>query len=118
MLTSAEITRLLDIAAAGINKGEVAAARTICRGILAGRPEHAPALITLALSHIAVGEYESADTILMDQVLEADPDDADALVYLGLSAKLAGRADEAEEIFGRIPAGTPAGELAAKLLEA
>ena len=117
MLTNVEVTRLLDVANAGINKGQVALARTVYEGILAGRPDHAPTLISLALSHIAVSDFERADEILRDKVLTANPDDADALVYLGLSAKLAGRADEAAEILGRVPAGTTAGELAARLLE-
>lgn len=117
MLTNAEVTRLLDIANAGINKGQIALARTVYEGILAGRPDHAPTLISLAFSHIAVSDFERADEILRDKVLAANPDDADALVYLGLSAKLAGRADEAAEILGRVPAGTTAGELAARLLE-
>ena len=97
MLTNAEVTRLLDVANAGINKGQIALARTVYEGILAGRPDHAPTLISLALSHIAVSDFERADEILRDKVLAANPDDADALVYLGLSAKLAGRADEAAE---------------------
>ena len=117
MLTNAEVTRLLDVANAGINKGQVALARTVYEGILAGRPDHAPTLISLALSHIAVSDFERADEILRDKVLAANPYDADALVYLGLSAKLAGRADEAAEILGRVPEGTTAGELAARLLE-
>lgn len=117
MLTNAEVTRLLDVANAGINKGQIALARTVYEGILAGRPNHAPTLISLALSHIAVSDFERADEILRDKVLAANPDDADALVYLGLSAKLAGRVDEAVEILGRVPAGTTAGELAARLLE-
>ena len=85
MLTNAEVTRLLDVANAGINKGQIALARTVYEGILAGRPDHAPTLISLALSHIAVSDFE--------------------------------RADEAAEILGRVPAGTTAGELAARLLE-
>ena len=85
MLTNAEVTRLLDVANAGINKGQVALARTVYEGILAGRPDHAPTLISLALSHIAVSDFE--------------------------------RADEAAEILGRVPEGTTAGELAARLLE-
>lgn len=117
MLTNVEVTRLLDVANAGINKGQIALARTVYEGILAGRPDHAPTLISLALSHIAVSDFERADEILRDKVRAANPDDADALVYLGLSAKLAGRADEAAEILGRVPAGTTAGELAARLLE-
>ena len=80
MLTNAEVTRLLDVANAGINKGQIALARTVYEGILAGRPNHAPTLISLALSHIAVSDFEHADEILRDKVLAANPDDADALV--------------------------------------
>ena len=61
MLTNAEVTRLLDVANAGINKGQIALARTVYEGILAGRPDHAPTLISLALSHIAVSDFERAD---------------------------------------------------------
>lgn len=117
MLTNEDVRRLLDIAAAGINAGEIASARKICEGIIAGHPEHAPAKILLALSHIAVGEYEAADLILKDDVLQKTPNDPDALVYLGLSAHLAGRKDEAVEILGRVPADAPAQRLAAAILE-
>ena len=116
MLTNDDVKRLLDAATAGINKGEIALARTVCDGILAGRPDHAPTLITLALSHIAVGEYEKADAILKDRVLAANPDDQDARVYLGLSAKLSGRTEEAAEILQAVPADAGAYALAQALL--
>lgn len=115
MFSNEEITRLLDVANTGLHKGEVALARKVYEGILAERPEHAPTLISLALSHIVVGEYETADTILNDRVLAKNPADADALVYLGLSAKLAGRNEQAEEILSRVPAGGSAGALAESL---
>ena len=69
MLTASEITRLLDVANAGVQRGEVALARKVYQGILAGHPDHVPTLVSLAMSHIAVGQYEEADGIL-GKVLE------------------------------------------------
>ena len=116
MFTNKDVARLLDIANAGVNKGEIALARTIYAGILAGRPDHAPTLISLALSHIAVGEYDLAEKVLKDDVLAKNPEDADALVYLGLAEKLAGKAEEAAATLARVPEGAPAGALAKSLL--
>ncbi len=118
MLTDKEVARLLDVANAGVNKGQVQLARTVYEGILAGRPGHAPTLISLALSHIAVGEFARAEEILKDEVLALRSDDPDALVYLGLAAKLDERPEEAAAIFARVPEGTHARELADRLLEA
>ena len=102
MLTAKEVTRLLDIANAGVNKGQIALARKVYEGILAGRPDHAPTLISLALSHVAVSEYDRAEE----------------LAYLGLAAKLAGRDDEAEEILEKIPVGTTAHTMLQTVLDA
>ena len=77
MLTASEITRLLDVANAGVQRGEVALARKVYQGILAGRPDHVPTLVSLAMSHIAVGQYGEADGILA-KVLEVHPEDPDA----------------------------------------
>lgn len=117
ILNDQDVSRLLDVANAGVNRGEVARARRIYEGILADRPGHIPTLISKAMSHIAVGEYSDADALLRDQVLADHPDDADALAYLGLSAALSDRKDEAREILERVPAGTPAGEMAARIIE-
>ena len=117
MLTNAEVTRLLDIANAGVQKGQVALARTVYNGILECRPDHIPTLISLAMSHLAVGEYDDAETVLRDKVLSQNPDDPDGLAYLGLNAFLAGRKDEAAEILAKVPEDTPAGNLAKNLLE-
>ncbi len=116
MLTDAEVTRLLDVANAGVNKGEVALARQVYDGILACRPDHVPTKISRALSFTAVGAYDDAKAIL-DAVLADHPDDADALVYQGLNAKLAGNTDAAREILARVPAEGAAGKLAQSLLE-
>lgn len=117
MLTAKEIARLLDVANAGVHKGEVALARQVYAGILEERPDHAPTLISLAMSHLAVGEYDQCDALLKDKVLAVNPDDSDALAYLGLSAFLAGRRDEADEILKRVPAGSTAANMAQKVLE-
>ena len=117
MLTAKEIARLLDVANAGVHKGEIALARQIYAGILEVHPDHAPTLISLAMSHLAVGEYEQCDTLLKEKVLAANPNDYDALAYLGLSAFLAGRREEADEILKQVPAGTTAGTMAEKVLE-
>lgn len=98
MLTDSQIVRLLDIANAGCHKGMVMEARTIYEGILAVRPGHAPALIGRALSHIVIGEYGQAETILRSEVLSENPDDAEGRVMLGLCLFLADKKDEAEEI--------------------
>lgn len=118
MLNETQIKRLLDIANAGCHKGMVAEARTVYSGILAVQPDHAPALIGQALSHIVVGEYETAETVLRDTVLAKSPDDADALAILGLCLFLADRKDEARDILEGVKGteGTAA-ELAASLLE-
>lgn len=115
MLTASEISRLLDIANAGLHRGEIALARQVYDGILAGHPGHVPTLVSYALSHIAVGEYEKADALLREKVLSDHPDDPDALVYLGLSAFLSERKDEAREYFARIPEGAGARHLADQL---
>lgn len=117
MLTAKEVTRLLDIANAGVNKGQIALARKVYEGILAGRPDHAPTLISLALSHVAVSEYDRAEEILR-RILDVNPEDADALAYLGLAAKLVGRDSEAEEILEKIPVGTTAHTMLQTVLDA
>ncbi len=116
MLTDAEVKRLLDVANAGVNKGEVALARQIYDGILACRPDHVPTKISRALSYTVVGACDEAKTIL-EGVLAEHPDDADALVYLGLTEKCAGNNDAAREVLSRVPAEGAAGRLAQNLLE-
>ena len=102
MLTEKEIARLLDVANAGVNRGEIAAARRVYEGVLAVRPDHVGAKLGLALSHIAVGDCEKADEILT-ALLERLPEDPDVLVYLGLSAALSNRKEEAAGYLARVP---------------
>ena len=118
MLDDSQITRLLDVANAGCHKGMVLEARTVYDGILAVRPGHVPSLIGKAMSHIVVGEYEQAETLLRNDVLDEHPDDADALAVLGLCLFLADRKDEAREVLEGLTADEgSAAALANSLLE-
>ncbi len=75
-----------------------------------------PTKISRALSYTAVGAYDEAKTIL-EGILTDHPDDADALVYLGLTEKCAGNNDAAREVLSRVSTESVAGHLAQNLLE-
>ena len=118
MLTDSQIARLLDIANAGCHKGMVLAARTIYDGVLALRPGHVPALIGQALSHVVIGEYDKAETLLRNGVLADHPDDPDARAMLGLCLSLADKKDEARDILQPLSEeNSSASALARSLLE-
>ena len=104
MLTDSQIARLLDIANAGCHKGMVLEARTIYDGVLALRPGHVPALIGQALSHVVIGEYDKAETLLRNGVLADHPDHPDARAMLGLCLSLADQQDYARDIHQPLPA--------------
>ena len=117
MLTDEQIARLLDIANAGCHKGAVLEARAVYDGVLAVKPGHVPALIGRALSCVVVGEYDKGEEQLR-AVLDANPDDGDAMAALGLCLTLAGKTDEAGSILEKASASEgPAADLAKKLLE-
>ena len=117
MLTEKETKRLLDVAITGLNKGEVNLARVVFEGILMDQPEHAPALIAQALSYAVVGEYERAEVLLREKVLAKNPNDPDALAYLGMTLSFSGHKDEAEEVLRQVPADSSAAKLAQELLD-
>lgn len=117
MLSLEQIQRLLDIANSACQKGLVHEARTIYDAVITLKPEHAPAHIGKAFSHIIVDEFEAGHTELND-VLEKNPDDTDALTMRGLSYLLEKRNDEAIEILDPVANGeSSAAELAKGLLE-
>lgn len=119
MLSNEQITRLLDIAGAASHKGMTVQARRIYEGVLAERPGHVPALIGLAFNHITVDQFAEAEDILRNQVLAKNPADGDALAYLGLCLRLAGRGDEARAVLESVPAeAASARAMADRLLEA
>lgn len=116
MLTASDIQRLLDIANTGCHTGHVGQARTIYEGVLALRPDFAPARIGQAYSHLVIDEFGEAEAILAE-VLAANPADADAQVLLGLVCTLAGRSAEAEAVLQPLTAESGSrAELAATLL--
>lgn len=105
MLTTAQIQLLLEISLAGSRTGQVLAARDICAAILIVKPDFAPARIALAFSHIVVDEFDEACTILYG-ILQTAPDDADALIMLGLAETLANNSGEARKALTRVRAGS------------
>ncbi|HJA08860.1 MAG TPA: tetratricopeptide repeat protein [Candidatus Mailhella merdigallinarum] len=116
MFSERQIARLLDIGNLACQKGLVAHARTIFDGVLALKPNFAPALVGLAFTHVVVDDFDGAQSIL-DKVLAANPEDSDALAVSGLSHMLAGRRDEAEQTFARIPQDSAAADMARAVME-
>ena len=116
MLSEQQIARLLDLAGLANQKGLVRESRTIVQGVLALRPNFAPALIGLAFSHIVVDDFDGALAIL-DRVLSANPNDSDALAMKGLACILAGRRSEAEEAFAGIEQDSAAAAMARAVME-
>lgn len=107
MLTNEEVRRLIDVAGAGLNRGEVALARRILTGILTDRPQHVPAQIALAVSYLAVGDYDTARRDL-ENVLKAHPEDVDARAYLGLNLFLTGDKEAARTTLASLEDGDTA----------
>ena len=118
MFNSAQITRLLDIANTGTQKGYVLEARQICSAILMQKAEFAPAQINLAFTHIVVDEFDKAREIL-NEVLEKNEHDNDAKLMLGFSYFVAGEQAEARELLSPLAKDTtlPSGQVAEGLLK-
>ena len=117
LLGDNDIALLLDVANLACHKGMPVEARIIVDGVLAVRPGFAPAVITLAYSHLVVDDFDTALDMLA-ALLEQQPDDADARVMQGLAHLLAGRRAEAEEAFSHIPDQCPQQLLATELARA
>lgn len=111
-----DIALLLEIANLACHKGLPTAARTIADGVLAVRPDFAPATITLAYSHVVVDDFDTALDMLAP-LLEKNPADAEARVIQGMAFLLSDRRSEAEEAFAHIPEQSPQKQLAADLLQ-
>ena len=117
LLDNNEVALLLDLANLACHKGMPEEARVIVDGVLAVRPNFVPALITLAYSHLVVDDFDRALEIL-EPVLAAKPDDADARIVQLLTLLLAGKRSEADEAFDYIPEGCPQQQLANELRQA
>ncbi|MDR1309672.1 MAG: tetratricopeptide repeat protein [Deltaproteobacteria bacterium] len=102
MISKAQFSLLLDVALAATHRGLAADGRAILEGLLAWNPGYRPALIGLAFNHAAVDDFARAEAILRNDVLAQDPDDAQAQAMLGLTLRLAGRADEAIAILAEL----------------
>jgi len=111
MINATQLTRLVDMGLAAAHRGRPAQARTLFLGLLAYKPGHLPARIGLALTHLVVGDYGPAETIIKDEVLPHNPNDAEALALLGLTLAFNNRIEEASAVLQRVPPDTPAGQL-------
>ena len=118
MLSENQIRRLLDVGFTACHHGNVVDARSIFSGVLALHPESLSAKMGMALSHIVVSEFESAEQILKNEVLAVSPEDTDAQSMLGLCHMLAGQKAEARDVLAPLAAGTgPSAAVALELLE-
>ena len=111
MISAAQLTRLMDVGLAAAHRGRPAQARNLFQGLLTYKPGHVPALVGLALTHLVVGDYGPAETILKDQVLARNPAEPEARALLGLTLAFSGRADEAVAVLEQVPPESPAGQL-------
>ena len=117
LLSENDIALLLDLANLACHKGFPSEARVIVDGVLAVRPNFAPALITLAYSHVVVDDFETCLDIL-NPLLTANPNDAEARIIQGLAFLLSHRPGMAKEAFDCIPEDSPQKQLAAELISA
>lgn len=116
MFSPRQLSRLLDIANMACHKGMVADARRIFETVLALKPGFVPATVGLAFSHVVVDDFDNALAIL-DRVLAEHGSDPDALAMQGLACILAGRREEAEQAFARIPQDSTAADMARVVME-
>ena len=116
MFSPRQLSRLLDIANMACQKGMVADGRRIFHAVLALKPDFVPAAVGLAFSHVVVDDFDGALAIL-DRVLAGNDGDPDALAMQGLAHILAGRREEAELAFARIPQDSAAADMARLVME-
>ncbi|GHU32814.1 hypothetical protein AGMMS50256_23580 [Betaproteobacteria bacterium] len=107
-----ELSRLVEAGLAAAHRGEVARARALFENLLLYK-DFAPVHIGLALTYLVAGDFGQAETILKNDVLAANPADADALALLGLTLSFAGRVEEGAALFERVPKEGAAGKLVA-----
>lgn len=96
MLDAAQIVRLIDIANAGCHKGMVLEARAIYNSILEIKPDHVPASIGLALSHIVLSDFAKAEEMLRDILLK-NHEESEARALLGFCFFLQKKQEEARQ---------------------
>ncbi len=94
MFNEKNIARLMDIATAACHVGLVLDARVVFNAILEAKKDFAPAKLGLAYSYLVIDQFEQA-TALTQEVLDADPNDTDAIGLLGFCCYLAGDKEQA-----------------------
>jgi thioredoxin-like negative regulator of GroEL len=104
LIDSTRLAQLVDVGLAAAHLGKPGEARVIFENLLAYAPEHAPARIGLAFTHLVCNDFETAQVILKDKVLAENPRDGDALALLGLAYSLGGKPEEATKVLESVPA--------------
>jgi thioredoxin-like negative regulator of GroEL len=111
MIDNTQLSRLTDVGLAAAHFGKPGEARVIFENLLRYRPEYTPARIGLAFTHLVANGFAQAEAILND-VLAANPQDADAQALLGLTLSFSGQPEKAVRLLEGIPAHAPAASLA------
>ncbi len=97
-LASEEIRLLAELGFAAINAGYVVPAMGIFQNLRVLRPEHAFSYIGIALSHMAIGSFDEALTLLSDAALVVSVERDDLQLYRGLAFALSGNVVAADRI--------------------
>ena len=95
------LPRLLEAGFFAAHTGKVFQARALFTGLLQARPGLVRARLGMAFSHLVANEFDQAEAGL-NEILEASPENPEALALLGLCLTLSGRLEEAGQALGRI----------------
>ena len=101
MLTAAELDTQLSQASASFDRGELAAAESVCRTVLADQPNNAAALHLLGLVRARGGDRRGGEELLRRSV-ELDPADTRLRLNLATFLRRAERLEEAERVYRRV----------------
>jgi thioredoxin-like negative regulator of GroEL len=111
LIDDIQLAQLVDVALAAAHLGKPGEARAIFENLLVYKPEHTPARIGLAFSHLVCNDFEKAETILREEILSRNPRDAEALALLGLALSFDGRIEEAAKVLESVPDDSPTSRL-------
>jgi tetratricopeptide (TPR) repeat protein len=106
IINGAQLAQLIDVGLAAAHLGKPGEARAIFENLLVYQPEHAPARIGLAFTHLVCNDFATAEFHLR-KTLAQNPGDAEALALLGLTLGFGGKPEEAAKTLERVPAGSP-----------
>lgn len=120
VLAGEEIRLLAEIGYMACGGGRIRSAREIFEGLRHLRPDCAFPYIGLAMACLSAGAPQEAISVLRDQGLDANPEDTEIKVFLGMALAMASRAHESRRVLGEVVAAAdetmPERRLAEKLL--